>query len=342
MDGTWRWNELQGFPLEERKLALGFANANAGVLHWEWSRDDNFSVVRRDGSYKRWMDALRGITTFAKNASPYAKEAILPDVALVLPQSLQLSVFNGWAVNAQQTAVRALYNHARGSAIAVGEYQLDRLPDVRLIIVPSPSVLTQEAWDRLMTRVNEGATLLISGRIDADEHWRVVSTRSAGWNVGYHAGILATREVEVAFPDGKAQLSYSGDRTTFAERGFMQSGETFREISLGKGRILYVAPPLELADQLAEVGRIYAYAMRRAGVTAAYETKCTNPGIAICPTRLPDATLYVLTSEASEHVDLSFTDHLSSRTIEVALDPGRSALILVKQDGGIAAEYRPE
>jgi hypothetical protein len=96
---------------------------------------------------------------------------------------------------------------------------------------------------------------------------------------------------------------------------------------------------LELADQLDEVGRIYKYAMKRAGVHAAYETSCEDPGILICPTRLPDATLYVLTSESASNAPVAFRDGLSGEKIRVTLAPGRAALLVVGRDGRILASY---
>jgi len=48
--------------------------------------------------------------------------------------------------------------------------------------------------------------------------------------------------------------------------------------------------PLSLRDQTEAIGRIYGYAMKRAGVAAPYVTACERSGILICPTRLPDAT----------------------------------------------------
>ena len=163
MDGTWRWDDQGGIGLEERKLALAFANANGGVLHWDWSRSDDFGIMRRDGSEKVWMDALHGIAEFAREAQPFATSVKLPQIALVLPQSLQLSTFNIYALEAQQKAVRALYQYARSTAFAIGEYQLAEMPDAKLIIVPAPWILSDEAWDILMSKVKEGATLLISG-----------------------------------------------------------------------------------------------------------------------------------------------------------------------------------
>jgi len=339
MDGSWRWDDLQGMALLERKLALGFANANAGVLHWDWTRSDTYGLLRRDGSYKQWMDVIKGITAFARDAQPHVTEAQLPDVALVLPQSLQLSVFGGWGVTVQQNAVRALYQHARATAFVAGEYQLSRMPDAKLIIVPAPWVLHQEAWDLLMSKVRAGATLLVSGRIDADEHWVSVPERTRGWNVKYTSAALTTREVAVNWPGGSARLSYSGDKTTYAERGVLGGGQTFLDFPLGTGRILYFALPLELADQLDEVGRIYKFAMNRAGVISAYETSCEDPGILICPTRLPDATLYVLTSESAGAAAVAFLDKLSGADFHVNLPPGRAALLLIGRDGRILASY---
>jgi hypothetical protein len=339
MDGSWRWDDVQGMSLLERKLALGFANANAGVLHWDWSRSDSYGLLRRDGSQKQWMDVIKGIAAFARKAGSHATGALLPDIALVLPQALQLSVFGSWGITVQQNAVRALYHHARAAAFVTGEYQLSRMPDARLIIVPAPWVLHQEAWDLLMSRVRAGATLLVSGRVDADEHWVAIPERTRGWNIGYSWGALTSREVTVKWPEGSARLSYGGDRTTYGERGILPGGQTFLEIPLGAGRILYSALPLELADQLDEVGRIYKYAMNRAGAGVAYETSCEDPGILISPTQLPDATLYVLTSESMESSPVAFRDKMSGADFRITLAAGRAALLLVGRDARLLASY---
>ncbi len=339
MDGSSRWNDVQGMPLAERKLVLGFANANTGVLHWDWSRDDFFSLLRRDGSQKLWMDPLKGIAAFARDTRAYATEAKLPDIALVLPQSLQLSVYNPWGLAVQQNAVRSLYHYARAAAFVTGEYQLSQMPNARLIIVPAPWILNQDAWNLLMSKVKAGATLLISGRIDADEHWLPVPERTQNWNVDYASAALTTREAVVKWPGGSAHLSYSTDRTTYAERGVLGGEQTFLDLPLGKGRILYFALPLELADQLDEVGRIYKYAMKRAGVRTAYETSCEDPGILICPTQLPDATLYVLTSESTGTAPVEFTDSMSGKSFRINLSPGRAALLLVSKDGHVLSSY---
>ncbi len=339
MDGTWRWDEIKGTPLLERKLALGFANANAGVLYWDWTRSDSYGLLRRDGSYRNWMYLLKGIAKFAHDAESFAVEAPLTDIALVLPHSLQLSSFGNWGIEVQQKSIRALYQYARASAFTISEYQLEKLPDVKLIIVPAPSIFSKDAWNKLMDKVKSGVTLLISGRIDADEHWLPGSSRIQDLKIKYTAGLLSSREAELVWPGGSSHLSYSGDKTTYGERGLLGSDKTFEEISLGQGKILYFSLPLELADQLDVIGEIYNYAINKAGVKKIYETSIKDPGILISPTCLKDATLYVLTSESASDSDIVFKDSLSGKTIKTVLEPGRAALLLIDKNGNIKASY---
>ncbi|HTV54678.1 MAG TPA: beta-galactosidase, partial [Terriglobia bacterium] len=91
-DGEWRYDEITGLGLLERKWALGFADGASGALQWDWAREPYFGMLRSDGSSKLWEDDMMRMGEFAQKAAPYATRLILPDVAIVLPQSLQLSV----------------------------------------------------------------------------------------------------------------------------------------------------------------------------------------------------------------------------------------------------------
>jgi len=338
MDTAWRWDEVRSLGLLERKLALGFAALNAGSLHWDWSLSDYFGSLRHDGSHRLVLDVLDGLGRFARQAAPYAVEPRLPEIAILLPQSLQLSVFNDYAIEAQQKAVRALYHYARSSAYAVGEYQPELLGQARLIIVPSPWVLDDAAWESLVNRARSGATVLISGRLDAGPHWEPTSrTQQLGLDVS--SQILSSRHAHIRWPSGEAELVYSGDKTTYLERGELPGGETFAEKTVGKGKWLYFPWPLELNDNLAAVGAIYRWAMEHAGVSPEYSTSLDDPGILICPVRWRDATLYVLASESAVTREVTFRDHSSGRELSVRLEPGRAALLVVDSRGEILAGY---
>jgi hypothetical protein len=336
-DSTWRYDEITGMPLNEKKWVLGFAAGSSGALMWDWDREVDFGIKRSDGSAKALQTAMRAIGEFAEKAAPYATGLVQPAVALVLPQSLQLSIYNKSALEAQQRAVRALYHYARAEAYAVGEYQTENLGNPKLIILPSPKGLTDGAWEAIRGKVNEGATLLVSGPFDGDAHFHPTG-RNLAVGLSYETVALTVRHELLKFPGGEEWLSYSGDKTTYLDRAMLPDKSLWVEKALGKGRILFTPLPLELNDNEQAVGDVYQYALKTAGVAPTYTTTLHDAGMLICPTRLPRATLYVLVSETGQQA-VSFTDRKSGKQFSSTLEPGRSAMLLVGDDGTVLATY---
>ena len=64
----------------------------------------------------------------------------------------------------------------------------------------------------------------------------------------------------------------------------------------------------------------------------------TNVGILICPTRLPKATLYVLTSESNQKA-VEFHDVRSNKNFSGQLENGRAALLLIDNQGKLVTTY---
>ena len=340
LDGVTRWDETRGLGLAERKTAFGLAAGNAGAAIWIWSRTDPYRWNRSDGSSTLWIDMLSGLGQFARTAEPYLSDAQPGDVAIVLPHTLQLSAFNAYAIEAQQKAVRALFYGSRSSAYAVGEHQIDLLGNPKLIFLPSPWILSQEAWEGLLAAVRGGAKLVVTGRFDLDEHFRPTG-RHAAIGIDYEGRILATRENRMSWPGGEGSFSFSGDKTTFLDQAVLASGETFTRQSVGSGEILFFALPLELSDDTDLLSQVYSWALDEAGVELIYETDLEDPGIVISPTVLDKGTLYVVASESSVARHVSFQDNRSGQQMEVTLDPGRAAVLLVTTEGTIAARYDP-
>jgi hypothetical protein len=94
-----------------------------------------------------------------------------------------------------------------------------------------------------------------------------------------------------------------------------------------------------MSKDLSVIGKVYRFAMEKAGVEEPYSTTCSNPGFLIAPTQLRDATLYVLTSETSSETPIHFRDAMSGAEITVDILPGRGALLLVGKDGKVLASY---
>ncbi len=334
-DGAWRYDEFTGLGLTERKWALGFAAGSSGAMQWDWDREVDFGMLRSDGSSKVWENEMRALGEFARKAAPYAEALVQPEVALVLPESGQLSVANPMALEAQQTAVRALYNYAHAQAYAVGEYQPELLGRPKLILLPSPFGLTDAAWAAIEQQVRDGAVLLVTGTFGEDAHSHPTG-RQAAAGLDYTPAPLTLREDLFHFPAGDEQLTYSGMKTTVLTRAVLADGQDWVEKPLGKGRILFAALPLELNSNLRAVGDVYSYALKAAGVTPVYSTTLTDPGILICPTRYPNATLYVLASESNQSA-VEFVDLRSGKKFAGTLPGGFAALLLVGADGKIIA-----
>jgi hypothetical protein len=336
-DGNWRYDEFSGLGLIERKWALGFAAGSSGALQWDWAREADFGIERSDGSAKAWENMMRDLGQFARQAAPYADTLIEPDVALVLPQSLQLSVTNSLALEAQQTAVRSLYNYAHGQAYAVGEYQSQLLGSPKLILLPSPFGLTDEAWQAIEQRVQDGAVLLVTGPFGEDAHFHATG-RQDSVGLPYVSEPLTLRENVVHFPGGDEIIEYSGMKTTILSRAILPDGDEWVEKPVGKGKILFAALPLELNSNLQAVADVYSYALKAANIAPVYSTTLKDPGILICPTQFSKATLYVLASE-SNRSEVSFEDLRSGRKFSGKLASGRAALLLVGTDGKLVATY---
>ena len=66
--------------------------------------------------------------------------------------------------------------------------------------------------------------------------------------------------------------------------------------------------------------------------------RLTDAGILICPTRLPKATLYVLTSESNQKA-VDFHDVRSGKDFSGQLENGRAALLLIGDDGKLITTY---
>ncbi len=337
-NGRWQFDELSGLRLIERKWAMGFAAGSSGAMSWDWDREIYFGLERSDGSEKLWEDQTRAMGEFVRRAEVYATGLAVPEIAIVLPQSLQLSTLGRLSLEAQQNCVRGLYGYARGSAYAVGEYQVEQLGKPKLILLPSPWVLSEKAWTAILGRVRAGATLLVTGRIDLGPHFERVERVTELGLEGYRAGRLLLRFDEIKWPGGTARLIYSGAKTDYLDRAYLENGMTFVERKVGRGRVLFVPLPVELSDDPRAAGELYGYAMRVAEVKPDYSTTMRDPNVLICPTRFPHATLYVIES-GSERSEVSFRDDASGAGVSARVEPGGVAMLLIGEHGDVLAAY---
>ncbi len=254
-----------------------------------------------------------------------------PEPALmVIPHSYMFSVRNR-ATAATQRCVRAMSYGCRIAMDACSEYALDRLDRVpRLIVLPSPRVLTDAAWERLIELAEAGATLLVTGPVDADEHWL---PRARLDRFGIESKITPVAQREHLEIDGTIHgLSYRGDSIQRVEKAVASSDGIPRthEVEVGRGRLIWSPLPVELAHGVEPTTALYRHALARAGIEPIFRLTEPDPGILVYPVRFQNALLLGLVSELGD-----------SRTVEIdagqfgpidrTLPAGRAELALLRR-----------
>ncbi|HKG98883.1 MAG TPA: beta-galactosidase, partial [Pyrinomonadaceae bacterium] len=207
-DGGAAWrDEEEVSRLLERKLAISFAADGAGFIEWVWNTNPYMNSTnevgigfhRVDGTAKPELEPFLAIAKFMREHGHLLRDRISEPVAMVIPHSQMFSP-RSFAHEATRRCVRAMYYHCRTAMQAVSEYTLAEYSgQAKLIVVPSPRVLTQKCWDTLMTEAKRGATVAISGAMDKELSTEIVPVTESEFIT------IGTREYLVRYDGEKMQ-----------------------------------------------------------------------------------------------------------------------------------------
>jgi hypothetical protein len=348
--GMMRYERVDGMPwrtedeaarLLERKLAIAVGSGSSGYVQWIWNTNpfmasDNeagIGFLRADGTARPELEPFIRLSRFLRTHADRLNGRQPEDVALLIPHSQMFSP-RSLAVEATQRAVRVLANHLHVQARAVGEYGLaDTLGAPRLIIAPSPRVLTDAAWQALMAAVENGSTLLVTGIIDANEHWLPVERSKA---LGLQASSRPVAGQEPAVMAGTIwRLGYRGDRLERVETAIVagESPTSIRRVVRGKGTILWMPLPVELSESPDATVALYRAAITEAGVKPTIVVEPADGSVYAGAIIFADAVLVALASESSadQDVRVSLPDGVVTR---LRLSAGRAALLVVDRKSG--------
>ena len=349
-DRTYRRTEKDCRNLLERKFVMGFASGAAGVIQWIWNTNvymtsDNEVAIgfnRADLTIKPELEVLLPMATFWREARQYLTKRGEPrssgrkpeNVCMVIPHSNMFSVRNH-ASAATRACVRVMHYHCGMPMRAVGEYTLENLGNCRLIVLPSPRTLSQQAWDKLIKAVEAGAVLLVTGPIDWDEYWRPVE------RLGNQSTIApVTREEDVIVFGTSYRLSFGGDKINRIDKAVVggQSGFVKAEAK-GDGKLIFTPLPFELADNVEPVAALYQYALKQAGIEPPFRVDKADPGILIRPQFFEETVLYSIVSETDANKEFSLTDSFSQKTLSIKLPAQRALMFLLGKDAKVLAQY---
>lgn len=340
--------EEEGWQLE-RKIATAFAQG-AGALEWEWNvnaymADENeitIGAIRPDGTEKPEARVLAGYAAFARKSPGSFTHIEPPAIVMVTSQALQYNSTNPLALEAQMHALRSLAYYDHMPFRFMPENRLAELGTPKLVILPSPQVLTQAAWRQLLSYVAKGGYLLITGPVDRDEHWQFID-RLSPLGVNADRETLDVRQTELAIPGGSAMpvsFDYSVQQLPIQVLRF-RDGKSVESISHGKGHILWAAVPVEFAESYRPAATLYSYAIGQAGIKAAFQQLAPlSAGVLAFPTVLDKAVLYSFSNETLNQQKVDIQDAVSGARILFMLPAQRGALLLLRRsDGKVLSAY---
>jgi hypothetical protein len=345
-DAPWR-SENEVGRLLERKMALSLAVDGAGFIEWVWNTNPFMNSTnevgigfhRVDGSSKPEFESFRRIATFMTYHAASLREPQPAQVVMVIPHSQMFSP-RSFAQEATRRCVRAMYYHCGVPLQAVSEYTIgDYVLDAKLIVVPSPGVLTQRCWDALLAASRRGATVAISGVIDTDDYG-LPTERSRLFNADA-AIVSVSPSEEVSISDQSFTTRYEGEKIQRIEKSVFPLNRILLQ-PYGLGRFIWSPLPLELGDSMSALVAFYKHALTQSGISPVFHASPHLPSVLVLPSLFRDVVLYTLVSETDRDKVIRLT-HLETNTrLDVGVAAGRATMIVLDRKSGknLSTAYR--
>jgi len=350
MRGHRRMSETAIAHSLERKLGYSIGVEGAGYIPWIWNtniylfnQNEAFIGLHRgDGTAKKEVEVFNKLNDFIHQAWDYFSPAKDPEIAVVIPYSLQMTAYNQQAISATRGAIRTLHYFNRMPAISASEYHLSRFEEnPKLAILPGAQVISEEGWDGLLDWVNNGTTLLVTGPIDRDP-WFLPAARLQKVGFDYEIKPLLQHQAEIVIDRKEHQLSFYGN-SAMQNLDYMDWQEDISELKIiehGQGKIIVCAYPLESGNNPEALAALYEFAATNAGIEKSFSVDTDDPGILVRPMDYERARFYFVLSESNEEETIRIHDEALDMDYEVTVAPGRVKMLMIsKEDGELVAEY---
>ncbi len=340
--GAWR-SEEEASRLLERKLALSFAADGAGFIEWVWNTNPYMNSTnevgigfhRVDGTAKPELEPFLAIAKFMRQHGHLLRDRISEPVAMVIPHSQMFSP-RSFAHEATRRCVRAMYYHCGVPMQAISEYTVPEYSgQAKLVIVPSPRVLTQKCWNALLAEAERGATVAISGAIDNDDHWLPVERTNLFGPLAATEPIAESEAITIR--ETEYLVTYDGEKMQRIEKAVIRGSQSRARPIIhahGSGRLVWSPLPLELSDSMPAVTAFYKLALAQARIAPVFTAMPQTPAVLILPSVFRDVVLYTFVSEIDRDTKMTAT-HLESKTrFSVSVPAERTAMVLLERKSG--------
>ncbi len=333
--------------LLERKVATSFVQGS-GAIQWLWNSNSYMTegnetpigAVLPDGTEKPEAILLRGFAAFAKPLSEHLRNPEPPPVAIITSQAAQFSAIQDLQIEAQRKAVRAMAYGARLAPRVIAENQIAKLGSPKLAVLPSAQAITEVAWQTLLKYVSDGGTLLITGPVARDEHWRRIARRADLKSEGTIEP-LTFHNAELKLGERIISLSFDMQAQAWLDVLRFTDGSTLKDIPYGKGRVFWTSYPIELAQGTDAATELYSYVANRIGLKPAFNLQTPlSPGVMVYPTVLQDSVLYVMTADTADDAPIDLRDTVTGAHLTLRLKAQHAAIAVIsKSTKSVVAKY---
>lgn len=344
LDGSaWR-TESEARNLLERKLAISFAAQGAGFVQWIWNSNcymnsDNEAAIgfyRADQTAKPELDSFLRITKFIASHRDVLRAREDEPVLMLIPHSQMFSP-RSFATEVTRRCVRAMFYHCRAPLRTVSEYKLtDSDASAKVIIVPAPRLLNEKCWQALVAHAARGATVVISGVLDADEHWMSAASRYREiFGMAVDTGPVS--ESEPILIGRRMYLArYEGEKIQRIEKALPKTKGSPRLTVQrhGAGRFVWSPLPLEAANSMDTLVAFYQFALAQANLAPAFAVSPDTPSILVLPSIFEKHALYTFVSENDRDASLTLEHHETRTRISVTVPAGRATFVLLDRTTG--------
>jgi hypothetical protein len=300
---------------------------------------DNEAAIgfyRADQTAKPELDSFLKITKFIQAHGSGLRGREDEAVLMLIPHSQMFSA-RSIATEATRKCVRAMFYHCRVPLRTMSEYQLaDSNAKLKMIIVPAPRLLTEKCWQALVGQAARGATVVISGAMDADEHWQSVAARYADiFELSADTEPVSESE-PILIGNREYLVRYEGEKIQRIEKAVLKMKGPARVIvrSHGKGHFIWSPLPLEAGNSMDALIAFYRFALARANVFPAFTVSPETPSLLVLPSFFEKHALYTLVSETDRDASVTLVHRGTKTRLSVNVAAGRTTLVLLDRQSG--------
>jgi hypothetical protein len=355
--GMKRFSDTEYSYILERKLLYSLGN----WIQWQSFNnpykkelsENSLGLCRADRTETAGMEITRLLTWCESKTSPLMlkREENTTEILTLHPTNYYFSIDNIIATQGVRNHIMALHYHLKMQSNMVMEHlfkkeNISQIGSPKLIILPAAQLLSNDTWSLLTEFIKNGLTVLISGNINTDIYWRK-SDRLSQLGINTRTTPIHSEEkiriknkyYTVSFRKATdyCDPSHAIDKAVYKNEKY----NSVKIFSIGKGKLIHCPVPMELADSLEPLCKLYQLAINESGITnkiCKIKNLTNKQNLLLYPISYKACTVYTLVNEGNDDF-IEFIDLHSNAKIKMYVNAQRACKIWICKSGELLGAY---